>query len=278
MTTLFKHFGIGPEHRLGGGGEADVYALGAERVVRVMKAPADIASEDRRRALLERLSKPAEALSFAIPQVLDFGIVGAKIFTVERRIDGIAMDLALGHDMPHRAELVTNYMQAALDLGRIHGAGFFGELGGADPLTAADQTSALASIAARSLASAGLTFDPTPCAAALPQPTRPGLAHIDYFPGNVMCDGATITGVLDFGYSTIAADARLTAIIAGACLHSRLAANANDGDRKVADGWLAERGLAQYLAPTNVWLAAFWAFAYPDDPALEVWGKKQLGL
>ncbi len=279
MKSTLAYFGVTSEGRLGGGGEADVYALPDRKVLRLMKPRAEAASETRRRELLSEFQAGATHLPFNIPEVIDHGAYDGHFYTIERRIAGIAMDKALGGSPPYRDLLVRNYLKAALDIGAIMSPGFFGELAGPKPVQALDQTSAFGAIAARSLAQAGInSVDGAALAAALPQTESAGIAHIDYFPGNVMCDGPNVTGVIDFGYATLAADPRLTPIIAVACLHSRIAANANDADREVADDWLTQRGWMSFMSPTNRWLAAFWAFAFTDDPPLEIWGRAQLGL
>ena len=278
MTEVHSHFGVTAQDRIGGGAEADIYALPGKRVLRVMKPGAEPGSEQKRRELLARLAKHQGDLSFAMPEVLDHGDIAGRLFSVERRIAGQSMDVVLKGTVKNRDGLIRNYLQAALDLGQLPIDDCFGELAGPAPITAPDQDGALSAIAHRSLRAAGLHADAGELARALPHSARPGLVHVDYFPGNVMCEGTQITGVIDFGYATIAADPRLTAIIGAACLHSRISANASRADRQVADDWLRAHGLEGFVVPTNRWLAAFWAFAYADDLSLEIWGRAQLGL
>ncbi len=279
QAAILRHFSISSDDILGGGGEADVYALDRRRVLRLMHEDACAKSEARRRDMLALLAKRDHMVDFAIPRVLDHGTRSGRIFTIEERIAGISMDNALMGQPTARADLITNYMQAARDVADLYHPPQFGELCADEPQQAATQTQALEAIARRSLRLAGLSGDVTAIPTGeLPDAGSPALVQLDYYPANVMCDGSQITGVIDFGYATIAADARLTPIVAGACLHSRITARATDADREVADAWLAQRDLMRFVAPVNRWLACYWAFAFADDPALEIWGRAQLGL
>jgi aminoglycoside phosphotransferase (APT) family kinase protein len=113
-------------------------------------------------------------------------------------------------------------------------------------------------------------LDPAGLAAALPEPDRPALVHLDAFAGNMLAKDGRITAVLDFGGVPIVGDRRLDPLAAAAYLDPDITPTASDADRAVAQEWLAERGLADLYDAARRWLAAFWSAAI-DDVRLHEW-------
>ncbi len=74
---------------LGRGGEASVYALDEEHILRVSRPGATELGVRARAALLGELQSSAHRLSFSIPRVLEIDFVHDRWCTVERRLRGI---------------------------------------------------------------------------------------------------------------------------------------------------------------------------------------------
>ena len=84
-TTLLARYGVGPADELGHGGEAEVYALDAERVLRVHRHEA--ADYVRRIGALLRRPRPV-AVPYALPEVLEVHGDGEVSWSIERRLPG----------------------------------------------------------------------------------------------------------------------------------------------------------------------------------------------
>jgi aminoglycoside phosphotransferase len=275
-------FGLSPEHLLGQGGEAQVYALGPNRVLRLCHPGAPLAILERRRDLLDRLAPGAQQAGLAIPRVLDQGERDGVLFAIETRLPGepVSERLRLAEGTT-RERLIESYLGAAERLGDLLTGPEPEELCTAKPLSAPTSAALLSKLALRSLGRAGLT-PPTDdlaaeLAAALPPSVEPpALVHLDLYPANVMAEDAQVTGVLDFGAITILADRRLNPLLATAFLDPLITLSARAEDLKQARAWLADRGLAAALPAVERWAAAFWAYAFQDDPALAAWGMPRL--
>ncbi|MFZ0214791.1 MAG: hypothetical protein WAM30_02510 [Candidatus Dormiibacterota bacterium] len=85
MATL-RHLDVPPDALLGHGGEAWVYALDRDRVVRVLHDGGRREDLERRQALVEELARSRP--DFQLPELLEIGAYGARIFGVERRLRG----------------------------------------------------------------------------------------------------------------------------------------------------------------------------------------------
>ena len=85
-SAIFASFGVGPEAFLGRGGEAAVYALDGERVLRVQHPGTDTDQLTRTDALLHDLM--TSAVPFRLPEILEIGEIGGRTYAVERRLPG----------------------------------------------------------------------------------------------------------------------------------------------------------------------------------------------
>ena len=264
-AALRLRFGseLGP--RLGGGGEADVRALGDDRVLRLCNADTSRVSFGARSGLMARLNGRCGGV--AVPRVLEEGFVEGHLFTIETRIPGTPMDKVL-QEPGDRAALLTDYMETARLLSSGSCSGPFGEIAHEAPITADSLREYMTTRARLSMEQGGVHLDAEHLAAPFAEPDRPALVHLDYFPGNVMTDGQKVTGVLDFGYSTVVADARFTPVLAAIYLSNRITPPTRDDDRALAMNWLEAQGLAELVDPLRRWIAAYWSFCRADDPNL----------
>jgi len=267
--------------RLGHGGEATVYALGDDRVVRIHHPGATLAAAQERAALLAELGASATRVPFAIPEVLETRVLDERVVTIERRLPGRPLSELLTHAQGvERTAWIERYLEAATQVGALSiPRPYFGELVGTSPVRTRSFREYLFERARRSLSASGAfdDVDARALAAELPEPgvELAGLLHLDFFPGNMLVDAGRITAVLDFGASAVFGDRRLEPLTAAAYLEAPITAGASAADRAVARAWLAERGLDGWFAPARRWVAAFWTHARDDRP-LRAWCRSIL--
>ena len=277
---LLARFGTDPTRFLGRGGEAQVFALGDDRVLRLLHPRADIADVHRRRSLLDSLD--AGAVDFAIPSIERVEVIDGRVAVVERRLAGESLLDVLGRRMSaeRRHALVRASLDAAASIARLAPPfELFGTVASAEPIQTGTWHDAASQLAARSLARAGPDFgsiDAAHLAHALPTAERPVLVHVDAFAGNMLTDGTAITAVIDFGAMCLAGSDVVDPIAVAVYLAPEITPTATDADRGAACSWLGEKGLLASARPVERWLAACWAFAADDDEALGRWCRRVL--
>jgi aminoglycoside phosphotransferase (APT) family kinase protein len=273
IKAVLEHLGVGAGDPLGHGGEAWVYALDDERVVRVVRVlhpGGTVDSVTRRKQLVDELARAP--LAFALPDMLEVGEVDGRVFAIERRLRGRSLlDELRTADGPARQTLIEAHLDAAAALGDLHlePRQGFGELVTDDAITTSTWRDYLEKRVAANLAASLPEFaaiDPIELAAPLPDTTDASFVHLDAFTGNMLTDGTRITAVLDIGWSAIAGDRRLDPVSAAVYLASpAITPVVRAGDIEVAMGWLRNARLDEYFEPMRRWLAGYWSFAF-DDP------------
>jgi Ser/Thr protein kinase RdoA (MazF antagonist) len=259
-----------------------VFALGEDRVLRVLDAGASREEIEERQDLVRELG--TRGAPFLLPEVLEVSEVEGRWFTVERRLPGrpVSDQLAI-IEGPERELLVEHHLDAAAALGSLHlgPRGWFGELIGDDAVRASSWRAYLRDRAARSLRASTMTAEvahvrPALLAEQLPDTAAPSFVHLDAFAGNMLAVGSTITSVIDFGRSCVVGDARLDPLSVAVYLSSReITPTATARDVEVARSWLRSAGLDEWFEPARNWLAAFWSFA-TDDQSLWSWCRAVL--
>ncbi len=280
IDDVLAYFGLTAADFLGEGGEAQVFGLDDERIVRIMREDATEDGVAARTLLLQEIAVGAQHLPFATPVVLAQETVFGRIVTVEARIPGRSLlevlKTAQGSD---RRALISDYMDVAWQLGSVAvERPYYGEFGRNDAIQTATLQAYYAERSRRSLAGSQYeTIDTTLLAAQLGEPPDgPAFVHLDYFAGNVMADARKLTAVLDFGYSTIIADRRMTVVAATAHLLSpRITPFVTEEDRRIALAWLEERDLTAFYQLGEQWMAMYWMFAR-DDAAAMAWCQSVL--
>lgn len=281
-TDVLAAFEVEPQALLGRGGEATVYALDRDRVLRVLRPGGDPNQLARTEALLRALA--TSPVSFHLPEIVEIGEIGGRAYGIERRLPGRSLreHLKMNDDGAGRDLLIEAYMDAAWALGELRPQGwaYYGELASPQPLREPTWREFMALKAGRSLASAGHPLDRVAIqglASNLPEPVRADFVHLDAFAGNMLTDGAGITAVLDIGYACVAGDRRLNPLAAAVYLELRpeTVPIGTARDRQVAHAWLQSAGLLDLLDPARRWLAAYWAFAVNDVP-LQAWCRSVL--
>lgn len=280
--VALARFGIDRSAVLGGGSEATVYALDAQRVLRLPKAALPASVLDARRALLDAIRAPAP---FAVPVVLDHVDVDGRTVVIERRLPG-RNALEVLDTAGDRAALVRSHLDAAAAIADLPcPSTHFGEMWGDFAIEADSFRSWSVARLGSSLANAGERFSHLDAErltedllAVLPnpEPAAPVLVHLDAYLGNMLADGDRISAVLDFGPMTIGGPPHVDALACIAYLAPEIATTATDADRGVARDWAEERSLLDALGPAERWAAAYWAFAHDDEP-LHRWCARVLG-
>lgn len=283
LVRVLRHLGVLPQGLLGHGGEAWVYAIDQDLVVRVLH---DGGTRDQIRCNEELVDElRGSTLPFAMPTVVQVGEWGGRTYSIERRLPGVslldALDVIRGSA---RDRMIEAHLEAAARLGSIPlgPRDHFGDLVGTQPVHATTWRQYLQRKAEAALALGGLAarVDASALAAALPEPEpgAVGLAHLDAFAGNMMVEGERVTAVLDIGSSCVRGDTRFNALAACVYLEAPVTTpNATDRDRQIARSWIESRGLSDLLEPARAWLAAYWSFEI-DDSRIRSWVHAVLGL
>lgn len=275
LVAVALRFGVAPDDLLGHGGEAWVYALDDDRVLRILHDAGRKADVLRRKALVEELALAQPA--YRLPEVLDVGEIEGRTYAIERRLPGRSMLEELGRiEGAARERLIEAYLDTSASLGdlRLPAHNGFGDLIADDSIVAPTWRGYLEERAARNLSRSTPELrqvDPAGIAGGLPDAPAPSFVHLDTFAGNFLTDGVRITAVIDFGVSSLAGDRRLDPIASAVYLsdpHVTPTATAHDVD--VALAWLRTKGLAEWLEPGRRWLAAYWSFE-ADDPKAMAW-------
>ena len=282
VTEVLAEVGADADRFLGFGGEAWVWAIDADRVVRVVRS----LEPDAGRTVLRRYGLVAElgriGWRFPLPESIGSGQVDGRFFVIERRLPGRPMREVMGTlARTDRDLLIAGHLDATDAIGDLHlePRGFWGDLIADEPLHSETWAEYVGRAAAQNLSRAPAAFatvDPAQIAADLPPCDTPSYVHLDAFAGNMLAEGPSISAVIDFGPMSIVGDRRLDVLAAVAYLRARqITPEADDRDGEVAMAWLADRGLVEFYEPARRWLAAYWSWAF-DDKKLNHWCREVL--
>lgn len=267
--------------KIGEGGEAEVFALDDDRVLRRMRA--DHPSIPRRIELMAAVARSADDLDVDVPELLDHGVGDDGLpWFVERRLPGRSMTEALAEVTDRqREELFESYLSTARSLRRIdYPADTYGELITEEPLRSSTWAGYLTDALDRQARACDPRAYPEATDLALtvadirdraadrPDPTKPSLVHFDYFPGNVLCDDHRITAVIDWSVLAVAGDPDLDVALAAAYLGVTPTATADDA--AFCRAWLADNGLADTAEFYERWAATWWS-PLDEDPNIRSW-------
>ena len=236
----------------------------------------------RRKTLVDELARSRP--SFALPEVLDVGRIGERVYAVERRLPGRSvLDELATIRGPRRARLVEAYMDVVGALGdlALETRAGFGDLMSGAPITTTTWRGFLEDRAGANLSRSLPEFaavDARAIAAQLPDAPRADFVHLDAFAGNVLTDGTRITAVLDVGATSLAGDRRIDPLSAAVYLASpTITPVATAADVAVARSWLRAAGLDGWFEPARRWLGAYWSFAFDDPKVLRFCRQVLLG-
>ncbi|MEX2394119.1 MAG: aminoglycoside phosphotransferase family protein, partial [Actinomycetota bacterium] len=227
-VAVLERFGLTDRDMIALTGESTVYVLDDERVLRLRHAERRTRGDDphgfvdyqlRRAALCNELPP----LSFQVPRLLDHGEVAGEPYTVEARIPGQSLDLVLRKlSGERRVKALVAYADAAREIASIEmDRKWYGELMLADEMrfkkwrdyllarTESQVLRARPRLVADGIPIEDIVEDFGKRTKAIAH-VKHGLVHGDFFPGNVLVSkDLRVTGVIDFGFSTLVGDPRM---------------------------------------------------------------------
>ena len=283
---MLERFDLATAALLGQGGEAQVYALDSERVVRLYHGSVDPTFVAQRRTLYDFLR--SQDPPFALPQILDSGTYRGRTYTVEPRMPGSDFRKVLpaltGRE---RERALLSYVTVAEQIGTIRLPNLpFGEvLSVHHPIRRTkwstfvwDKIQANLQHGRPDLEQDVPQLDER--LAAIQQMVRlvegvqePYVVHGDYFPGNVFIDDdGTICGVGDFGGTTLAGDPRMD--LAGALVFLEVVDGYHPDDTALLhDHLVAQYGLSilEIIQLYRMYYAIYFSHCKRDDPATYAW-------
>lgn len=288
---MFGRFGVTDADLLGRGGESEVFALDAARVLRVYKPGTRHDYLDRRRAFYAMLSR--RRLPFELPTVLEIGTTGKRLYSVERRMPGrVFSDVLPTLRGADRERVLASYLRAAEQIGTVELPDQpFGEiLAAGEPLQRDSWSEYLWDRLQQSyrLSRSDLLRDVPEIEGILAHVRSElrdlerfrerRLVHGDYFPGNVyVSESFEVSGVGDFGYSTVVGDPRMD--LAGAVIFLEVV----DGYRREDTAYLRrlleeQRGCdpTRWVALYRLYYSTYFSTCRLDDPPTYAWCVRSL--
>lgn len=284
--TMLEHFDLTTAELIGQGGEAQVYALDSERVVRLYRGLVSPETVERRRRFYEqiRCQKPL----FAVPHIMATGTHAERTYTIEARMPGSDFSKVLvtltGRE---RERALLSYLHVAQQIGTIRLLSEpFGELLVQEkPIQRNRWTPFLwdkmQSNLARSradLCDDVAHFDERLAViqqmiGLVDNVEAKCLVHGDYFPGNVFIDdNLAICGVGDFGVTTVVGDPQMD--LAGAIAFLEVVESYRPDDT----AFLLERAVAQHgpairqiIELYSLYYAIYFSHCKLDDPTTYWW-------
>ncbi|GHA30364.1 hypothetical protein GCM10007989_27640 [Devosia pacifica] len=279
-NVILRRFGLSQARLIGEGGEARVFALDENRVLRIARPGASMDSLRQRQGLAAEIAKSAHHLPFATPHIETVEEVEGRAVAVERRLAGVPLaHLFETIEGRQREAVLTSYLDASAAIQTIiPDRPYVGELGGGHPVRADSYQQYLGKKLEAIRAEAPETFFAAlgpDIVDALPDCDAPALVHFDMFAGNVLIADGRVSAVLDFGETTLIADPALESWSVVAYLDPQISPNARPADRALAMAWLERRGLAAAYPAARRFIAAAWTHAH-DDPAVMAWCRSIL--
>lgn len=274
--------------RLGSGGEATVYTLDDQLVVRVFRGDPGPEGVELA-AIYRRWSQSPNAAErvFELPTVVDDGFTHELHWQILRRIPGTEVGKLLTRiPVEGRDDLLSAYLRASTRVAAIDVSPTFGTLlGGHSYPSWADCLRARLRV-------------PSPRHRAYLAATVPGfdevvarfdagldglyagpaaLVHVDYFPGNVMAvetdDGYHITGVLDFAGHSLFGDPLLDVV--GAVLMADMLTDVTAAEKRQL-ALEAAALVGDRLSEVFETYRVFYALYYAMDDGLVPWSAREL--
>lgn len=104
---------------IGEGGEARVFDIGGDQVLRLLRPGGDVDAQQMRAKLLQKISA-GQIAAFRTPRVLDIYQVGGRIAVIEERLTGTTLAVALKTAQgQYRHRLICSYLDPAASIGDI---------------------------------------------------------------------------------------------------------------------------------------------------------------
>ena len=219
-AAVLADLGVEPGDLLGAGGEAEVYALGTDRVLRLHRQEA----ADHARAVAELCaSLDRSAVPYRLPEVLEVHARDGVSWSIERRLPGRSLGEGLADRRgADRAIALTSYLEGAAAFGALGvprgWPGGCGEVLTQERLRADRWGDLLADRLRLQVARARPALEGVVPAlddvarrvageARTEEAGEPTLVHGDWFPGNVLVDDdLQVSAAIDLGWLTVVGD------------------------------------------------------------------------
>lgn len=280
-SDILKSFGVTENELLGEGGEAWVYALSADKILRIYKNNDLSKNVGAIKKLYRKLDW--ESVGLESQNILHSDILNGSMYCIEQRLNGQDLSKALptlkGDD---RKKVLDDFYNKAKLIHQLDSKSrsLFGPALHTDQPRSKNWVSFLQHSADKKLSEAFKnnrnemlqTF--VERCRSLNYEGGPKLVHFDYFPTNVMAVGTTISGVIDFSLSIYGDSLIDTACAVG---YLGLTDKVNDQDR----AYLLHKMIVDYdtrtlekLTTYLVYVAICWSNC--DLPSVAQWAKSIL--
>jgi len=213
--NILAKFKLTENDLLGSGGEAWVYRLDDERILRIAKG------DTSKRWYLETSKKFYDSLpkmDFALPVIFSIEEHDGSIVSIENKIAGKPLSKILPNlSRENKQKVLVNYLAAVETLKEITYPDLpYGEILTKNPVTSATWRGFLSAHVNKAVKENDLkadipklddiAADTLALIAKLTNPTK-SLVHGDYFPENMMVDDElNVTGIIDFSPMTVVGD------------------------------------------------------------------------
>lgn len=279
MRTLAA-LGVTTKDLIAIGGEACVFRYGADSIARIAHAHITLTQVQKRRALLAELAPHGGDFSFQIPQVERLVAPFDRVVTIEPRLPGVTLKVALETATQREAEeLVVSALEAARELGSVNFTRpTYRDLFWEPPTQHASWRGYLVRRAERSLALAGERFtsiDARSLVAPFAEPSRPGFVHFDLYPGNILMVDGRVSALIDFGGMAMAGDPRWDPVSLALYVACEVTSPTLRWRKDLCRTWLEAHELWEWLEPAEPVLAAIWSFAQ-DETTVAAWTRRVL--
>jgi hypothetical protein len=290
VDTILAELQVSPSDLIGSGRRSLVYALDANRVLRILKVVGNVPDLTQLQAFLAEIDGRAP---IATPRIETIDPAGR--YTIERRLPGTAMTTLLPSlKGMQRDDALTSFLTGTSVLDGIEFPDRpYGQILGPAPIHTDTWTEYFRRSLNRALlrngsviaAEVGAVEDLRGRALALLDPLEPRprktLVHGDYFPGNVLLDGLlAVCALVDFSGYTLVGDPLYDTITAPIFLE--MAPQATPADVEVARGFV-ERRLGEAARPAARFYRVHAAFVMADPgygaepyPGLFAWSLTTL--
>lgn len=221
VTQLLNMFDVGPDELIGAGQEAQVYALGADRVLRIFRSTVPLERLQGRLRFYEVIR--SQRAPFQTPSILELGESDGQVYWIERRLPGISLAGRLPTLAGQaRARALASYVDAANAVGTLAcPQSEIGEILADPPMQRPSWPAFLVDRAGLELQRhrrrlGGQVANPDRALDVLCRWTADmsagatALVHGDFFPENVLlAEDGTVSAVIDFGPLSLVGDPRL---------------------------------------------------------------------
>jgi aminoglycoside phosphotransferase (APT) family kinase protein len=285
--AILQRFGAQVGRRIGHGGEATIYELGDDRVLRICHDQ----EAWRLAALQDFYGTLRRDCGFALPDIIETGEIDGVAYSVDRRLPGrVLMDVLPDLEGADRATALESYIETAERIRDLLPPGAEGGELFDSGLRRAGWRAYLYAAIDRQLErmEEDLRLDVAAFDSALdrvrgriralPEPLQPMLVHGDYFPGNVMVDDdLRVSAVFDFGSLSVMGDPAMD--LASAAIFLEVQRNFRPDDAS----WVRARLIARHgsdikgaIAAYRGWYALRLAHSKWQDERLYAWCVRSL--